>query len=201
VAPLAAQATAADGQFSVSLEQAAVPLDMPSAGDAQGLLTVHAARVGPGPLSQEFLQIAEQIKALLERRLPQSPAASVGQWLEMPPQNVAFRMTGGRVHHDGLQVVVKDVVVRTKGSVGFDDSLSLLAEVPIRDEWVANDRYLSALKGQVLQMPVQGTLAKPRVDAQVLAQLTRQSVGGAASRMLEQELNRGLDRLLRLRNE
>jgi hypothetical protein len=106
-------------------------------------------------------------------------------------------MVEGRVHHEGLQLTIGDVVVRTKGSVGIDESLQLLAEVPVRDQWVQNDRYLSALRGQVLQLPVQGSLGRPRVDTQALAGLTRQTVTGAASQLLQQELGRGLDRLLR----
>jgi hypothetical protein len=195
VAPLAANATSAEGQFSVSLDGASVPISSPTTGDARGVLTIHSAQVGPGPLAREFLPIAAQIKALLERRAPTSTSSGPGRWLDMPAQTVNFHMTQGRVFHEGLQIVVDDVVVRTRGSVGFDESLSLVAEVPIRDEWVANDRYLSALRGQVLQLPVEGTLERPRVDGGALAQLSRQAVTGAAGQLLQQELNRGLERL------
>jgi hypothetical protein len=166
----------------------------------QGVLSVHSARVGPGPLSREFLGIAEQIRAVIEKRPPRAGAGGLDQWLELPSQEVAFQMVDGRVHHQGLQLQVGDVLFKTKGAVGFDDSLALLAEVPIRDQWVADDRYLSALRGQTIQLPVQGTLGRPQVDGQALAQLTRQAVGGAATRLLEQELNRGLERLLRPQN-
>ena len=195
VAPLAANATSAEGQFSVALGGASVPLTSPSTGDVRGVLTVHSAQVGPGPLAREFLPIAAQIKALLERRAVPSASSGFGQWLDMPAQTVKFHMTQGRVYHDGLRVVIDDVEIRTKGSVGFDESLSLIAEVPIRDDWVANDRYLSSLRGQVLQLPVQGTLERPRVDGGALAQLSRQAVTGAAGQLLQQELNRGLERL------
>ena len=104
-------------------------------------------------------------------------------------------MVNQRVHHRGLRLVVDDVVIRTQGSVALDQSLDLVAIVPIQDEWVARNRYLASLKGQSLQLPIQGTLKNPRVDGGALAQLSRQALGGAASRLLEQELNRGLQRL------
>ena len=81
----------------------------PLAGNVQGTLNIHAARVGPGPLSQQFLSIAEQVKAVVERRAPQAGANSSGQWLELPAQDVSFQMVDGRVHHRGLQMVVGDV--------------------------------------------------------------------------------------------
>ena len=96
-------------------------------------------------------------------------------------------------HH--VSMTIDEVTLRTGGSVGFDQSLNLVAEIPVRDEWVANDRYLSALRGQVLRLPIRGTLKEPQVDARALTQLTQQTISGAATRLLEQELNRGLQRL------
>ena len=80
----------------------------PLAGNVQGTLNIHAASVGPGPLSQQFLSIAEQVKAVVERRAPQAGSNSPGQWLELPAQDVSFQMVDGRVHHRGLQMVVGD---------------------------------------------------------------------------------------------
>jgi translocation and assembly module TamB len=201
VAPMLADATQAEGKFSVNLSSAAIPLASPEAGDVQGVLTIHSAQVGPGPLSREFLTIAKQVKAIVEKR-PLDPASTgiSNEWLTMPQQNIDFQMRDGRVSHRGLELHSKDVVIRTHGSVGTDQTLSLVAEVPIRDEWVASDRILIGLKGQTLQIPIQGTLSQPKVDARVLEQLTKQMIGGAAKGLLEQELNKGLERLFRPKN-
>lgn len=201
VAPLLADVTQAEGKFSVNLSGAAIPLASPETGTAQGVLTIHAAQVGPGPLSKEFLWIAKQVKAIIEKRPfdPTLPGNS-SEWLTMPQQNIEFQMRDGRVAHRGLELHSKDVVIRTQGSVGVDQTLSLVAEVPIRDEWVTRDRLLSGLQGQALQIPIQGTLSQPKVDGRVLEQLTKQMIGGAANRLLEQELNKGLERLFRPKN-
>ena len=113
----------------------------------------------------------------------------------MSPQRIDFQVVEGRVHHRGLQVQVDDVIIRTQGSVGLDQSLALMAEVPIRDEWVQRDRYLSSLRGQSLRIPVSGTLSQPRLDSRAVQQLSTQLIGGAAERLIQDELQNQLQKL------
>jgi hypothetical protein len=195
VAPLVAEAAAAEGTLSVSLDKTQVPVAQPSESEVRGTLTVHAARVGPGPLSRALLTTAAQVKALVDGQPLAAARPVADRWLEMPPQNVSFVMANQQVTHRGLQLVVDDVVITTRGSVSLGQSLNLIAEVPIQEEWVAKNRYLASLQGQVLRLPIQGTLKNPRVDGGVLARLGQQTLGGAASQLLEQEMQRGLQRL------
>jgi hypothetical protein len=88
-----------------------------------------------------------------------------------------------------------DVLIRTSGSVGLDESLAIMAEVPIRDEWVTNKKYLASLRGTTIQIPLQGTLSKPRLDNRMLRELSARMIGGAARGVLQDEVNRGLQRL------
>ena len=80
--------------------------------------------------------------------------------------------------------------------MGLDQSLALVAEVPIRDEWIGGDRLLSGLRGQTLRIPITGTLGQPRVDRSSLEQLSQQLIGGAAQRLLQDELQNQLQKLL-----
>jgi hypothetical protein len=195
VAPLVASATAADGRFSVTVDETVIPLDDWTMGDVQGVLEVHSAQIGPGPLAQQLLWLADQVKAVLQRRPLATTSPSSSTWLRLPDQRVGFRVHQGRVEHRGLEMVVDDVVIRTSGTVDRDQNLALVAEVPIRDEWVANDRWLSAMRGQTIQVPVSGTLEQPKLDKRVLDQLARQFATGAATQFLEREVTRGLERL------
>lgn len=195
LAPLVADATAVQGLFSVTLEDSTMPVNDPTRGNVRGTLDVHSVQVGPGALSLEFLRLANQIKTLVGRGSTGGGTPLSARWIQLPEQRVQFRVRDNRVHHEGLQVVADDVTIRTSGSVGIDGSLALIAAVPIRDEWVANDRWLSSLRGQVIQVPIRGTFSNPQLDARVLDQMAKQFLGGAASRLLEQELGRGLDRL------
>jgi hypothetical protein len=110
-------------------------------------------------------------------------------WLQLPEQSVPFDVAGGRVYHRELQVAAKDVVIRTRGSVGLDQSLDLAAEVPVQDRWVEREPLLTGLQGQTLQIPVSGTLRSPRLDNRGLERLAQQMLGGAAKRLVEENLS------------
>lgn len=195
IAPLVADAAAAEGEFSVDLDGATVPLEAPQSSRADGLFHVHTVRVGPGPLARSLLLLAEQLRAISQQRVWNPNAASGVTWLEIPPQQVAFQMADGRVHHRGLEMHVDDIVIRTNGYVDVDQRIAMQAEVPIRDEWIAKNQYLAGLQGRTLQVPISGTLSQPRLDQRGLENLTRQAVGGAINQALEGQINRGLEKL------
>jgi len=206
IAPLVADATAAQGTFSVSLDRAAIPLDVPSAGEVEGVLEIHTAQIGPGPLSQQLLLLAAQIKAIADGNLLGAPTAPTERWLDLPQQRIAFRMAENRVYHEGLQMSAKDVVIRTSGSVGTDQTIALIAEVPVRDEWLSRSQHLAAFRGQSIKIPIHGTLTNPKLDQNALTQITQQAVTGAANQYIQggvkqldselnKQLNRGLEKL------
>jgi hypothetical protein len=119
------------------------------------------------------------------------------EWLMLPQQDVPVELNSGRVYHRGLQIMVRDTTLVSTGSVGVDQTIALLVEVPIRDEWVAKDRLLSGLRGQTLKIPIGGTVSQPQVDKRVLEQLAAQFINNAAGQLLENELQKGLDKLFR----
>lgn len=198
VAPLLADATRAEGKFSANVEGATVPLLQPEYADARGTLTVHGARVGPGPLSEQYVLLARQVRSVLERKpLDGSFRAADVEWLTLPQQEVAIEAAAGRVYHRGLQITIGDTTLVTSGSVGVaDQTLGLLVEVPIREEWIAKDRMLSGLRGQSLKIPISGTIQRPQPDPRALQQLAAQMVQGAAGSLIEKGLQEGLDKLL-----
>jgi hypothetical protein len=204
VAPLVADATQAEGRFSVELQQPSrIPLHDPKLCEVRGLLKVHAAQVGPGPLSRQFLTLADGIKAAIERKPAPAGESGSAAWLQIPEQAIPFEAAGGRVYHRDLTVTAKDVVIRTRGSVGLDQSLELLADVPIQDAWIKNEPLLAGFQGQSLQVPVSGSLTSPRLDQAALDRLAQQLLGNAARRLLEDnlkpppEIKNALDRLFR----
>jgi hypothetical protein len=195
VAPLLADATRAEGRFSIALDSASVPLEDQRQSDVHGQLTIHNAQVGPGPLAQQFIAIAQQVKSVVDGRPLGSGGVASSTWLIVPQQTIRFDVSDGRVQHHSLLVTAGDVQIRTSGSVGMDETMDLVAEVPIQDSWVAGKTYLSAFKGTTIKVPVKGRLSKPQVDGRALQDLSRQMIGGAAGRLLEGELNRGLKQL------
>ena len=195
IAPLLADATRAEGRFSISLDSANLPLADTQGSDVIGELTIHSAQIGPGPMAQEFLSTAQQVKVVIDGGSTGGNNLMTASWLVVPEQTIRFEVEEGRVQHHGLTVTVDDVSIQTSGSVGFDQSVDMVAKVPIRNEWVEGKRYLSALKGTVLNIPVRGSLSKPRLDRRALTDLGRNTVRDAAGRLLQDEVNRGLQRL------
>ena len=206
VAPLLADATRADGKFSLDLSQCRVPLSDTTKSDVAGTLTIHAARVRPGPVAEPIVAIARQIEAIVQKK----PLGAVGGLLGAGPgapgsevqlniqtQNIQFAVRNGRVIHSPLKFVVGNVEIRTHGSVGFDQTLDLIAEVPILPQWVEKQPALKSLANQTIQIPIRGTLARPALDQRAVESLTRQVGTAAVGSALEGALQKGLDGLLK----
>jgi hypothetical protein len=114
-------------------------------------------------------------------------------------QQVNFRVVDGRVHHQNMEFQVGDVTLRSQGSVGLDETVSLTLIVPIQDAWVAKEPLLASLKGQSLQIPIFGTLSRPQMDQRAISSLTQQLLQGAAQQAVGGELNKALDKLFKPR--
>jgi hypothetical protein len=200
IAPVLAGVTQSEGQFSLQLSAARVPLADPKKADVAGQLAVHAVRVAPGPMAKQWVELGQQIEAIAKRR----DLASLGQrkpvtLLAIQDQQVNFRVVDGRVYHQGMQFQAGDVVMRTEGSVGFDQTVALLVHVPIQDKWIEGQALLVGLKGQSLTIPISGTLRQPRMDQSAVAGLSQQLLQGAAQQAIGGELNKALDKFFKPR--
>ncbi|MEO7402280.1 MAG: hypothetical protein ABIU95_01265 [Burkholderiales bacterium] len=200
VAPVLSGATQSEGQFSMQLEGLRVPLADSKKTDSKGQLTVHSVRVTPGPMTQQWVGLAQQIEALAKRRDPSGVKSSQNvTLLSIRDQQVNFRVVDGRVYHENMEFQVGDVVMRTQGSVGLDETIAITLQVPIQDAWIAKEPLLAGLKGQSLQVPVTGTLKRPQMDQRAIAGLSAQLIQNAAGQAIGGEVNKALDKLLKPR--
>lgn len=196
VAPLVAQATSVDGRLSLDLAQAEIrPLDYINQ-SVSGRITIHNATVGPGPLSNRVIALSDQIEAIRKQDFTQVVSNRQRVWMDMPEQNIAFRMQNGRISHQNLRVKVGDTSLNTSGSVGLLGDMNLVASMPIPDDWADKSQWLAGFRGQSLDFPIGGTLTSPQLDSRAITQLGRQSMQNAASGVIQKQLNRGLDKLL-----
>jgi hypothetical protein len=92
-----------------------------------------------------------------------------------------------------------DVTMRSSGSVGFDETISLTLQVPVQDTWIAKEPLLAGFKGQTLEVPISGTLTRPQMDSRAIASLGQQLLQGAAQQAIGGELNKALDKLFKSR--
>jgi|GEM_PF-4440825 len=190
VAPVLAGVTEAEGEFSVALDGARIPVFDMTQSSLGGQLSVHTIRVKGTAL------LFELVTALAE-----TPSEA-----QIAPNTVIpFQMANGRVYHKDLVVTFPNVPnfsIRTSGSVGVDGTLQLVAEMPVPPKLVA----LAAKNGvpitnQTFKIPIGGTLTHPKIDAGALRQaegdLLRDNLREAAGGAIQNQLNKGLDRLLR----
>ena len=180
LAPVLADVTTAEGRFSMDLEHCRVDANRPEQSKLAGRLTVHTVEIGPGPLVRE-------LAVLLGRPAP----ARLRRESAVP-----FEMVDGRIYHRDLELVFPDVTIRTQGSVGLDQSLNILAEMPVPPKWIGNNTLGTALRGQTIRLPIGGTLSKPKIDQRTMDRLNQQFLENAARNVLEDELNKQLQRLL-----
>jgi hypothetical protein len=207
VAPLVADATRAEGRFSLSLEGANVPLASPLASDVAGTLAIQSAQIGPGPLAQQYLGIANQLRGLLKNGFsgfgqsaesappasdPQQSAEQRG-WVILPQQDVLFEVHDGTVLNRGLKMAVGEVVITTEGSVEIEtQKINLVASVPLHEDWFKDQKgVFAALKGQTIKIPIDGTLTQPRPNFQALQDLGKQLAGAAVQGVITKQLERG----------
>ena len=199
VAPILAGTTRAEGEFSINLAQAEVPFGAPEQSRVQGQLTTHRLSVSPGPMMNQLITIVKQVESLTKRKqfLQAAVQPKTKSFLTMNEQQVDFQVAEGRVYHRNLEFLIDDAPVRSYGSVGFDQTLALMIEVPIQDRWIEREPALRGFAGQSLKLPIYGTFQKPRIDERAVADLTKQLLQGAATQAIGDELNRQFEKLFR----
>ncbi len=199
VAPILAGATRTEGQFSVDLQGAQLPVQNPQQSRVVGKLSVHQLRVSPGPMVEQFATVLRQIEAISRRKqfLQTATSPKKTKLLSISDTTVDFQVSEGRVYHRDLQFLIDDVPVRSYGSVGFDQTLALVLEIPIQDKWLGDEKALRSLAGQTLQVPIHGTFQNPRIDQRAVADLSQKLLESAATQVIGDELNRALDKLFK----
>jgi hypothetical protein len=157
VAPILSKVTRAKGEISIDLDDWRLPLGHPEQGELGGRLALHEVEVGPGSF----------VRALAEA-------------LHVPPDValaresiVRFELVDGRIRHRDLEFDLPGAHVRTSGSVGFDRTLDLLAEVELRlpAKLLAESPLARSLAEKTLKIPIGGTLARPRLAAGFVREL------------------------------
>ena len=180
--PVIANAAHADGEISAVLDDNRVPLADPTKATLKGRLVVHRATVGAGPVVTVIVKLLGQ------------SSASVTLANEM---TVPVRVENGRVYHENLALTVNGYVVKTSGSVGFDGSLALVADVPIPGTFPGlknNPALKTALEGKIVKVPIAGTMAKPVIDPRgfqaAVAGVARDAAKTVGKDLVEKELGK-----------
>ena len=157
-----------------------------------------------GPMASQIIRgignLASVAKGLDPQRGPQpGPQISTTNLVTLPPQTVDFAVSQGIVSHERLYLKLDRAQVITSGRVDFDGSLNMIVQVPLDTRWLGRD--LQQLAGQVVTLPIDGSISRPSLDStslrQIATQLGTQAVQSTAENYLQQQLNKGLDKIFR----
>jgi hypothetical protein len=194
IAPIVSQATRAEGRFSVDLDETRFAVADPTAADLSGRLTIARGQVLPGPLFTEIGGLVGKIVAAASGNSPRDFIGLDTPLVHIDRQEIKFKLKDRRMYHTPVEFKVRDLVIRTRGSVGTDQTLDLVAEISFSDQLLSRARFLSAYRDRPLVLPIQGTLRKPKLDPQVVGRLAAEfgqnAVQGIINRGLEQLLDR-----------
>ena len=84
-------------------------------------------------------------------------------------------------------------MVRSRGSVGLDESLSLVLQLELPAKWLGRARPQQ--NGVVVEVPVYGTFSQPRPDKRALPNVLKQLGIQALDQYLGDEIGGALDKL------
>ncbi len=195
--PVLAEATQVEGEFSLDLQRCSVPLAAPKTGETAGTIGIHSIELGPGPLVEQFMPVIDKLREFVDLKQKEP----LGRLSIAHDSQVEFRMADGRVYHQGLRFGLPQMTVETSGSVGFDESLDMTAEIHAADRWLGKGRLAEILKSQPLKLAIGGTLKKPKVELAELRSLNREALQDTARDLLRSGVRRGLNRLLKPKEE
>ena len=191
IAPVLSEATRIEGRFSLDLDATQIRLDDPAARALSGRMTIASGEVFPGPVFAEISDMIGQIVSLIDGNPARDLLGLEKPLIRIEQQTVEFKLEHQRVYHSPLEMHLRNVVIRTKGSVGVDQTLAIVAEIAFSDELISQAKFLGPLKGRILEIPIQGTLRKPKIDASVIRRLAAQFGQNA----VEGIINKGLRKL------
>ncbi len=180
IAPVLADSVDVKGLVSVDVDEVKVPLGHFDQADLSGRVRLEEAQATGGPLLKELLALTDG-----------QPVVEISKESE-----IRFRMSEGRVFHEGLQFRLPGMVIETSGFVGLDRRLELTAEMPIPPRWYPNEKVRERLAGQRLRVPIGGTLDQPRIDKQAFQQQAGRMLEESAGRLIEGEINKQIDKQL-----
>lgn len=208
VAPLVANATRIQGTLGAQIEEATIVFDEPQQTQVIGRINISKAEMTAAPLVSQIIQGIDRL-TLLTQGLSPSVGPQVGpptgtapkatNLVTLPPQTVDFSVRQGIISHQRLYLQLDRAQVITSGRVAFDGNLNMIAQIPLDSRWLGRD--LQQLAGQVVTLPIDGSISRPSLDSssfrQIAAQLGTQAIQSTAENYLQQQLNKGLDKIFR----
>ncbi len=149
IVPSFAGVARASGRVSLEINDYVWPIGKPDTAKVEGRLTLHSVDVSPGSITDSLAGALQGMKLPTSLKVAQDDIVSF--WIEQ-----------GRVYHKdfafGLIDLQPDRLVRTHGSVGFDQTLDVVIEMPvIGSAYLPEGALRDALMQKSLTFELKGT--------------------------------------------
>jgi hypothetical protein len=144
--------------------------------EASGRVTMHAVQIQGGPIIRALALVTRNNSSVALQK----------------DAVINYRVTKGRIYHDKMELYFPDMMIRTSGSVGFDGTLDLVADMTFPPKWLPNRPFKDQLTKQPLRIPIGGTLSQPTINQQAFEQKLQDLIRNAAGDTMKKELEKGI---------
>jgi hypothetical protein len=205
--PLLSEVSGTSGTVTVDIDSAEIPLKKDGTQvKAAGRLDFHRVKIVPSSndLLRSLIVASDRSAARGDRKAP-SYAGLIGPLLDGSKSDgaghtpnlevllngsVEVQIADGRVHQKSLEVPIGPLLLKLKGSVGFDESLDLLASLGVRIQWLSGARAFFTGKraaaetdhprpepqAHLFEIAIKGTSRRPAIGNGDLSSTVRASI-------------------------
>lgn len=140
--------TVLGGRIDLRMDSLRVPLDAAARPNSEirGELRLKGVRLLAADLLETILTMSGETNLLV--RAAEDP--------------IVIENRNGRLHSEGLILMVGDYPVSFSGSVGFDQTLDYYVELPVTRRMVGSDVF-QYLQNESIRVPIRGTAERPRL--------------------------------------
>ncbi len=180
VHPIFKGAAVSQGTVDLTMQNFNWPLDAAARKDAAfaGSLTFNDVKLQAGGLLAPLLTIMKANER--EITLSNQPMQFVGE--------------NDRVRCSPLEIKTKEHSLMLSGSIGFDQSLDYIAQVPVTEQMVGGDVY-KYLEGTFITVPIGGTVSKPSISKDLVQRAIKDLIKQAGKKQITDQAGKLLQKL------
>jgi hypothetical protein len=177
--PLFKGASVIGGRFDLSMDNFSWPLEADRRNKAvfEGVMKFHDLRLGASGLLEKLLT-AMKVKE---------------QSVEVGERNIEFNCENGRISTSPTHFKVDGNEVTLSGTVGLDETLDYVAQVPVTEELVGSSAF-EYLEDTTINVPIRGTISRPTLNAAVLTEAAADLAKQAAQKEIKKKTGEFLER-------
>ncbi|MFW2365254.1 MAG: hypothetical protein ACN4GW_02495 [Desulforhopalus sp.] len=178
--PIFKGAAVSRGTVDLTMQNFRWPLDEAARKDAAftGHLTFNQVKLQAGGLIAPILDLMKVEDR--EITLSEQPMEFVGK--------------NERVTCSPLEMSVNEYILKLSGSIGFDQSLDYVAQIPVTRKMVSGDVY-KYLEGTFISVPIGGTVSKPAISKNLVQKAIKDLAIQAGSKQISDQAGKLLQKL------